>query len=53
MPRKTFSFSNIILDIISFVKHFFHILPNNFRLCGCNPMTCLHSIYGNAGGALD
>ena len=24
-----------------------------FYLCGCNPMTCLHAIYGNADGALD
>ena len=24
-----------------------------FHLCGCNPMTCLHAIYGNAGGTLD
>ena len=27
MPRKTFSISNIILDIISFVKPFFYYFP--------------------------
>jgi len=24
-----------------------------FHLCGCNPMDCLHAIYGDAGGPLD
>ena len=27
--------------------------PQFFHLCGCNPMVCLHAIYGNAGGPLD
>ena len=28
-------------------------IVNFFHLCGCNPMACLHAIYGKADGVLD
>ena len=44
----------IYLYLISFAALLIIRLQKKyFRLCGCNPMVCLHAIYCNAGGLLD